>query len=158
MKYLFVFLTVVFMACSTGEQDYLSERSNNADVVDTVSVESEVAEIVTEGIVEDKNTELEDSIVENQSSIESNELVEEQQKSDPVEDIELESKPVNTGTGGIVEDQNFDLEDSVKNNQSSQESNPVDEEQQGADKPQSLPDISYFATNKSWKTATDLKC
>ena len=157
MKYLFVFLTVVFMACSTGEQDYLSERSNNADVVDTVSVESEVAEIVTEGIVEDKNTELEDSIVENQSSIESNELVEEQQKSDPVEDIELESKPVNTGTGGIVEDQNFDLEDSVKNNQSSQESNPVDEEQQGADKPQSLPDISYFATNKSDRFFVDFE-
>ena len=157
MKYWFVFLTVVFMACSTGEQDYLSERSNNADVVDTVSVESEVAEIVTEGIVEDKNTELEDSIAQNQSSIESNELVEEQQKSDPVEDIELESKPVNTGTGGIVEDQNFDLEDSVKNNQSSQESNPVDEEQQGADKPQSLPDISYFATNKSDRFFVDFE-
>ena len=100
MKYWFVFLTVVFMACSTGEQDYLSERSNNADVVDTVSVESEVAEIVTEGIVEDKNTELEDSIIENQSSIESNELVEEQQKPDPVEDIEQAVQAQRDGGGG----------------------------------------------------------
>ncbi|MBR61861.1 MAG: hypothetical protein CL904_04280 [Dehalococcoidia bacterium] len=157
MKYWFIFLAVVFMACNSAEQGYQAERSNNVDVIDTVAAESEVVEVVTEGIAEDQNTESEESIPENQLSIESIELVEEQQKTDSVTDMEFESKPVNSETEGIAEDQNIDLEDSDNNNQPVQEPNSMDEEQQGTENPKSLPDITYFATNKSDRFFVDFE-
>ena len=157
MKYWFVFLALVFIACSAEEQKYLSESSSNLDVIDTIVVESELVEGVTDGIVEDQNIDPGDSIAKNQPSIESNELVEEQQKPDQVEDMELEPKSVEGVTDGIVENQNIDSEGSIKNNQSPQESKAIDEEQQGAYTPQALPDISYFATNKSDRFFVDFE-
>ena len=110
MKYWFVFLALVFIACSAEEQKYLSESSSNLDVIDTIVVESELVEGVTDGIVEDQNIDPGDSIAKNQPSIESNELVEEQQKPDQVEDMELEPKSVEGVPDGIVENQNIDYE------------------------------------------------